>query len=294
MPNAINYATKFDSQLDQAFRKGLLSAPLSKQNDRARFLDAKTVKIPTVTTGGYGEHNRSGGWNRKDVTNAYQTCELTHDRDVEFLVDAMDVDDTNQAVSAANITSQFLSDHAIPEMDAYRFSKLYAEYVAAGQTPDSTVLTKDNILTVFDGMMTAMSDKEVPEEGRLLFVTPAVSQLIKSATGITRSLALQSNNGVLDRRVATLDNVTLIEVPLSRMKTAYDFTDGFVPAAGAKQIQMLLVHPDAVVAPIKHSAIYLFQPGQHTVGDGYLYQNRSYSDLFLLRHKTSGVQMNIA
>ena len=51
------------------------------------------------------------------------------DRGTSFLLDAMDVDESNFMVSAANVTSEFQKDQVVPEIDAYRYSKLaaYAE-----------------------------------------------------------------------------------------------------------------------------------------------------------------------
>lgn len=291
MANAFNYAQSFESILDEAYKKGLLSTALSKGNDRARFLNHNTLQIPSIAVGGYGDHKRSGGWNRKDVKNTWQPKTLTHDRDVEFLVDVMDVDETNQAVAAAKTTGNFTREQAIPELDSYRFSKLYAEFVALGGVLITTALTAANILDIFDTMCRDMADAEVPEEGRVLYATPAVIKTLKAATGLTRNLNVQTNNGEINRRVTALDNVTITEVPSGRMKTLYDFTDGCKPAATAKQIHMILVHPEAVIAPIKHSAINFFAPGEHSQGDGYLYQNRMYTDLFVLKHKVSGIQI---
>lgn len=293
MANRVNYALTFAGLLDETYEAGLLSSALGQENDKVRFFGANTIKFPTVKTGGYSEHKRSGGWNRKDVENDWETKTLSHDRDVEFLVDAMDVDETSEAVGAANVTGAFLREHAMPEMDCFRFSKLYAEYLQAGETADVTVLTAENVLNVFDEMCRKMTENEVKEDGRILYVTPTVYRLIKSAAGITRALNVQAGSGLVDRRVTALDNVTVIEVPSGRMKTAYDFTDGCKPAANAKQLNMILVHPEAVIAPIKHSAINFFAPGDHTQGDGYLYQNRVYTDLFVLKNKAAGVQINV-
>ena len=78
------------------------------------------------------------------------------------------------------------------------------------------------------------------------------------------------------------------------MKTKYDFTDGCVVADDAKQINFILVHPSAVVCRDKYSYIKLFTPGTDSrTADGYLYQNRSYGDLFLLERKVDGVAMNV-
>ena len=67
------------------------------------------------------------------------------------------------------------------------------------------------------------------------------------------------------------------------------------PAAGAKQINHILVHPSAVVARQKYSYIKLFTPGSDSrTADKYIYQNRRYMDLFLLARKADGVRMNVA
>ena len=293
MPNTVNYATNFSSQLKQKYSAELRSAPLTTENKDIRWLDAKTVKIPHVVMKGYKDHGRNGGFNAQDVENRHMTKTLEHDRDVELFVDTMDVDESNQALSAANITSTFLEEQAIPELDSYRFSKLHADYTALGGVPDATAPTVSNVLSLFDDYMAEMDDAGVPEDGRVLFVTPTVYKLLKRAQELSRFIAVTSgNNGVINRAVRSLDDVQLVKVPSARMKTAYDFSDGCVPAAGAKQINMVLVHPKSVIAVHKHAYIKLWAPGEHTKGDGYLYQNRLYTDLFLIDTRMNGVKIN--
>lgn len=291
MANSVNYVEQFNQQLEQKYAQELVSGDLT--DNGARFIGTKTVKIPRLTLAGYGEHGRSGGWNRKDISNDWEVKTLAHDRDVEFFVDVMDVDETNQVLSAANITSAFEEEHAIPELDAYRFSKLYFDYTDTfSQSADATVLTNANVLTVFDEFMEAMDDAGVPEDGRILYVTAPVNTMVKNAQQVQRNLLVSGTDGAINRVVRSLDNVTIKTVPASRFKTQYDFSDGFVPAVGAKQINMALIHPRSVIAVQKHSVIYLHQPGAHTEGDGYLYQNRRYGDLFLIENKLAGIQIN--
>lgn len=294
MPNDVNYAVRFEKQLKQKYSVGLRSAPLTTENKDIRWLDARTISIPYVEMAGYKDHDRDGGFNRQKVGNKHMTKVLEHDRDVEFFVDVMDVDESNQALSAANITSSFLEQQAIPEMDSYRFSKLYADYIALGGTADTTALTVGNALSLFDDWMEAMDEAGVPEDGRVLFITPTVYKLLKRAQEISRSIAVtSSNNGEINRAIRSLDDVQLVKVQSGRMKTAYDFSDGVAPAAGAKQIRMMLVHPKSVIAANKHSYIKLWAPSEHTDGDGYKYQNRNYSDLFVIDTRKDGVMMNV-
>lgn len=290
---AINYVEQFSTRLEQMYQRELASGDLV--DNGARFIGTKTIKIPRLTLGGYKEHSRAGGWNRQGISNDFEVKTLDHDRDVEFFVDQMDVDETNEILSAGNITNTFETEQAIPELDAYRFSKLYYDYVTTfSKTADTTVLTEANVLLKFDEFMEEMDDAGVPQSGRILYVTAAVQTMLKNAEGVNRSIGVNgSNDGAINRVVRSLDDVKIQSVPSDRFKTLYDFSDGYAPADEAKQINMVLLHPRSVIAVQKHSAIYLHAPGSHTEGDGYLYQNRRYGDLFLFENKIDGVKINV-
>lgn len=290
---AINYAERFEREIQQQFARELTSADLDA-NRTYRFVDAQTIKVPTITLTGYKDHARDGSKNRGIVSNTYQIMTLTHDRDIEFYVDEMDVDETNQVLSAANITAVFNQEHAIPELDAYRYSKLYSEFVALGGQPDNTALDESNILTVFDKMMEAMDEAAVPQSGRILKVTPAVYTMLKNAEKIQKYIDVSGGTNSINRNVRSLDEVTIVKVPSDRMKTLYDFTEGFVPGEGAKQINMILYHPSAILAPVKVADIYLWNKGETPESAyGYLYQNRMYTDLFIIKAKLAGIAMNV-
>lgn len=290
---AINYAQSFESLIQQQYALGLTSADMDT-NKAYSFLNAQTINVPTLQLSGYKDHSRAGTKNRGTVNNTYQPMALSHDRDIEFFVDSADVDETNQVLSAANITGTFNKEQAIPELDAYRYSKLYTDFVAKGGVVDTTALTAANILTVFDTMMQGMDEAGVPEEGRILKCTPAVRTLLKNAEKIQRTLEA-SGEADINRKVRSLDDVIVKMVPSARLKTAYDFTEGFVPAVAAKQINMMIYHPSAVIAPVKIADVYLWMKGETPESAfGHLYQNRSYSDLFVIDAKKSGVAINRA
>ena len=289
-----NYAEQFEDVLVQKYESEQKSWPLFDSNPGIGWLNAKTIKLPYITTTGYKDHTRTGAFQAGTLTNEWEPKTLSHDRDVEFFIDSMDVDETNLALSIANITNVFETEQAIPERDCYTFSKLFADYAAQGKTADTTALTAANILESFDGMMQAMDDASVPMEGRILFVTPATNKLLKEAQGLTRIVHTDTDEGRIRRYVHELDDVRIVSVPSARLKTAYDFTTGAVPASDAKQINLMLVHPDSVVARMKHEYIRVFEPGSDSrTGDGYIYQNRAYWDAFLLTQRADGVAFNV-
>lgn len=105
MPNTVNYAIQFEPDIKQKYTRELLTADLTTQN--VNFVGANRIRIPYVTVSGYKDHSRNGGFNRGSVENDFMEKTLGFDRDIEFFVDSMDVDESNQALSAANIFEKF-------------------------------------------------------------------------------------------------------------------------------------------------------------------------------------------
>ena len=291
-----NYAEQYEQILVQKYEAEQKSWALYQSNPGIGWVNAKTIKLPYISTSGYKDHTRTGAFQAGTLTNTWEPKTLSHDRDVEFFIDSMDVDETNLALEVANITNVFETEQAIPERDCYTFSKLYADYTTTySRTADTTVLTAQNILGVFDGLMQVMDDASVPEEGRILYVTPTAKKLLKEADGITRYLNVGDPQTAPSRIVHSLDDVEIVGVPSARMKTAYDFTTGAVPAQGAGQINLILVHPKSVVARVVHEYIRMFEPGSDSrTGDGYIYQNRAYWDAFLLSQRVAGIAFNVS
>ena len=293
----VNYAELYAQALQQRFAQGLSFFELynTRNNNIIRWTSAKTIQIPRITVGGFQDVDRDNMTTfTRRADNQWETKTLQHDREFSTLVDPQDVDETNMALTIANITKVFNDEQKIPEMDKYMASKLYAEYLAAGKTVDTTALDATNVLSVFDQFMAEMDDAEVPQEGRILYVTPAVHKLLKQAQEMQRLhiISGSASNGTINRNVYSLDDVMIKRVPSSRMKTLYDFTDGAVPDAAAKQINMILVHPDAVIAPQKYEFVSLDEPSART-GGKYLYYERKYWDVFLIEAKADGVKMNV-
>lgn len=288
------YAEQFTQFLAQKYEKELCSDALMHSNPQITFLNAQTIKLPRLTLSGYKDHTRTAGFNTGNIANDWEPKKLAHDRDIEFFVDPMDIDETNLALAVANIQNTFENEQAIPEKDCYNFSKLHTELTNFhGRIDSTTVLTAQNILAVFDEEMSKMDDAGVPVDGRILYVTPAVNKLLKEADGIQRVITVNGANEV-NRNVHSLDDVTIKMVQSGRMKTKYNFTDGCVAAADADQINFILVHPSCVVARDKYAYISLFTPGTDSrTADGYLYQTRNYWDLFLIERKVAGCAMHV-
>lgn len=292
-----NYAEQFEQVLHQKYAKELASVDLFNSNPHVKFINAQTIKLPNITVSGYKDHNRQTiGFNSGTISNDWEPKKLEHDRDIEFAIDPMDVDETNLVVSIANVQNTLETEQGIPEKDCYVFSKLYTEagkYAANGATIDTTTLTAENILQKFDDAMEKMDEAGVPSEGRILYVTPAVNKLFKQAKDIQRVLGVNGSNGDVKRSIYSLDDVKIKQVQSARMKSQYNFTNGCVATDEAKQMNFILIHPSCEVAREKYSYIKVFTPGHDSrTADNYLLQSRFYMDAFLIKNKAAGIFIN--
>lgn len=280
----IEYATLFSNVLRELYDQELTCDDLYHSNSDIQIVNGKDIKIPKLSVSGYKDHTRgAGGFNSGTYSNGYETKTLDHDRDIEFAIDPMDVDESNLVVSIANIQKRFEKTQAIPELDCYTYSKLYSEAVRVGAVIKTATLTALNVLSDFDDNLEALSEAGVPLDRVIMYCTPKYNKLLKNADGIQRTLEISSEKGI-DRRVRSLDDIKKIkEVPSARLKSLFDFTNGCVADSTAKQIDYILVDPEAQVSRNKYSYIKVFTPGTDSrTADNYMYQNRRYNGTFAI------------
>lgn len=281
----LNYVTQFWPRIIEMYGHLLMSNELYNTNQDIQIINTKDIRLPKITVSGYKDHNRKTlSFNTGSYGNDFETKTLDHDRDIEFAIDPMDVDETNQIVSLANIQSRFEKTQAIPELDCYTFSKLYTEAKRVGAKISNTAITTANILSDFDANIEAMEEAGVPLERVIMYCTPAFKTKLKNAEGIQRTLEVSGGAKNIDRRVRSLDDISTIKTaPASRLKTVFDFTEGFQVASAGKQINYIMIDPEAQVSRVKYSYIKAFTPGHDSrTADKYLYQNRRFNGTFAL------------
>nr|DAZ71009.1 MAG TPA: major capsid protein [Caudoviricetes sp.] len=291
---ALNYAQEYQRSLEQAFPYVLYFGALyaTPNNGRYRWLNGKTIEIPSISVTGRVDSTRDTiATAARNYDNSWIPLTLANERKWSTLVHPRDVQETNQVTTIANITKVFNEEQKFPEMDAYSISKIYADWTAQGEKADTTVLSTENILSVFDKFLEEMSEGRVPKTGLLLYVTPAVNTLLKSAQGIYRTLNVGTQNR-LSRAITALEEVEISEVPSELMKTLYNFTQGWKPAAGAKQVNMMLINPISVITPTSYEFAKLDPPSALSEGK-YVYYEESHEDVFVLKNKNKGIRMSV-
>lgn len=301
MANSLNYAEVWLPDLLEIMEQDSLTSPFITSN--VKWVGAKTFHFTQMKTSGYKSHNRNGGWNKGSYEQNDVPYTVTHDRDIEFLVDVADVDETNQTASIKNISKTFHKTQQVPEMDAYFFSKVASEAQKLTGYHSSTAeseWTKANVFTKLKGMLSAGKLRRYAKNGSLIcYVKSFIMDLLEQSTDFTRKIEMTqiAEGGIgIETRITDIDGVTIMEViDDERFYDKFDFTDGFEPVekvtadsskgiesvTGSHKINVLIASLETVKTVPKISNIYYFAPGSHTEGDGYLYQDHSLSDTFV-------------
>lgn len=295
MPN-LNYAQQYQQALLQEFAYALYFGALfnTPNNGRYEWLNQDTIQIPSIsTTGRVDGDMETIGTKKRNFQNSWTPLKVSNHRQWSTLLHPRQVDLTDQVTTIANVTRVFNEQQKIPEMNAYCISKLFADWIAAGETADTTVLTTENILSTFDKWMTAMDNARVPRQGRILYVTPDVRTLLENAKDLYRTIQVDPANGNVNRAIQTLNEVRIEpSVPSDMMKTVYDFTEGWAVDDSAKQINMVLVDPEAVITPIHYEFAQLDAPSAGSDGK-YVYFEESFEDVFLLPKRQKAIMFNV-
>ncbi len=297
MPNTVNYAEVWQPELLEIMTQETLCTPFITQN--VRWLDARTFHFTQMAVSGFKAHNRDGGWNRGKFTQTDFPFTVTHDRDIEFLVDKADVDESNATASIQNIAKVFTRTQSAPEKDALFFSKVAATAKGlAGYHSETAAasITSANVFSHLKKCLAAGKLRRYKAKGGLIaYVTGAVMDALEQSAAFTRNIVVTqvADGGTgLETRVTDIDGVPVMEVIDDEVfYDAFNFTPeagGFEPAAGAHKINVLIATPLTTKLVPKISSIYYFNPGTHTQGDGYLYQERELSDVFTFPNGKDG------
>lgn len=294
---ALNYAETYSPELLEILIQESLTSPFITSN--VRWLDAKTFHFTQMSVSGYKNHSRNGGWNSGEFNQTDVPYTLTHDRDVQFLVDKADVDETNKTASIQNISSVFEQTQAVPETDALFFSKIAAVAKGAEGYHSSTAAseyTAANVFPKLKGFLAAGKLRRYKAKGALImYVTSEIMDLLEQSTSFTRKIEMTqiAEGGLgIETRVTDIDGVPVMEViDDERFYDAFNWepeAGGFEPKTGAHKINVLIACGQTCKTVPKISSIYFFDPGAHTIGDGYLYQNRQLSDVFVFPNGKDG------
>ena len=289
MPNNIRQNEVLTEELDKALVQHSVTGMFADNGLRAKFVGAHTVIIADVDMQGLGDYDRVEGFVNGAVTVTDQPYHLEQDRGRSFLMDRETADESGISDLMGKVSAEFVRTKVIPEMDAYVMSQLAGFANTANKKVNGTPATE--ALKMLKNAIYTVQDVAGYDEELVAFVDGTFWAALQSTTDITRYLSVGDfKRGEINTKVTKLDGVSIIPVASNRMKTGYVFNDGvtdgqkeggFVPAAGAKSIGLLVLPKKAAHLVKKTEKVRTFSPDQNQTADAWKLDYRVYYDVFV-------------
>ena len=272
---AINLADKYSKKVQE--RYAAKSRTDSYAGHDYDFTGVKTIKIYSVDTVPMTDYTRSGTSRFGSLTelgDAVQEMTLAKDRAFTFSIDNGNKGEQFNIKQANSALKREIDEVMTPEIDKYR---LNAWATGKGLSEGfevlegSAALTKSNILEEIFNAGAAMSDENVPEEGRTLFIKMTDFVKFKLADQVMGADSMAG--GIIKNGYkGNIDSMAVVTVPSSHMPAGVNF---------------IIKHKGATVDPVtlKNMRVH-----KHPMGvDGDVVEGRIIYDSFVLDTKAKGI-----
>lgn len=266
-----NLAQKYSSKVDERFSIGSLTNSIV--NTDYGWDGVNTVNIYSIETSGLVNYTKTGSQRYgtpSELSDSIQTLTLSQDKAFTFTIDKGNEMQQNGSKTAGTALRRQLDEVVIPSVDIYRISKL----IDGAKTKSTGSTTKTNAYEQFLTAMETLSDAKVPLSGRVALVTPSFYKFLKLDDTFIKNSDLGQQT-TFNGQVGKVDGVPVIVVPTSYMK---------------ENVNFILTHPSALVAPLKLSEYKVHQnpPGI----SGSLVEGRIMHDAFVLNNKIDAIYVH--
>lgn len=303
--NTLATATLFQNTLDKVAIQDAVTGWMDANAGQVIYNGGAEVKIPKMSVQGMGDYDRDTGYAQGGVTLTYETRTMTQDRGRKFQLDPMDVNENNFVTTAAAVMGEFQRMHVIPEIDAYRISKIAAGAIAAnkagmvqyGYTPGATGTSalrkmKEGIKAIresgYNGPLVCHATSD--------FIMELEMELAGKIVSVTFS------KGGINTKVPSVDEVPIIPTPANRMYTAITLYDGkttgqeaggYVKGTSALNINFLILPRTTPIAITKQDIMRIFDPTINQKLNAWQMDYRRFHDIWVLDNKQDSVYLGI-
>ena len=221
-----------------------------------------------------------------------------------FQLDPMDINENNFVTTAAAVMGEFQRAQVIPEIDAYRISKIATEAITAkkagmiqyGYTPGSEGTSalrklKEGIKAIRELYNGSIVCHATPD-----FIMELELELAGKITAVTFS------KGGIDTQVPSVDGVPIISTPSNRMYTVIKINDGksggqekggYEKGSSAKNINFFLCPRTTPIAITKQDVMRIFDPITNQKLNAWQMDYRRFHDIWVLDNKLDSVYLSI-
>ena len=300
--NTLATATLFMTQLDKIAVQEATTGWMDANAGQVIYNGGSEVKIPKMNVQGMGDYDRDNGYQRGSVTLEYETRKMTQDRGRLFQLDPMDINENNFVTTAGAVMGEFQRTRVIPEIDAYRISKIATETIAANKAgmvgyayvPGATGTSalrkiKEGIKAVRNGYNGPLVCQATPD-----FIMELELELAGKINATTFS------KGGIQTQVPSVDGVPLIATPSDRMYTTIKINDGktsgqekggYEKGSTAKNLNFFICPTTTPIAITKQDIMRIFDPTTNQKLNAWQMDYRRFHDIWILDNKLDSVYL---
>lgn len=294
MPNSLQYASVFQSELDKAAVELATSGWMEPNSSLIRYTGGKTVKVPQIVMDGLADYNN--GFVDGDVTLTWQDLTFAMDRGRRFSLDEHEVNDTNFVATASQVMGEFQRTRVVPEIDAYRYSKIAAGAIANKRASGEYTPSADDILSKLYYDVAAVQDAVGNDTPLVITMSTLVAAILDTSSEISKKLdVVDFRQGGVTLKVSALNGEHPIRhVGSGRLKSAYIFADGktegqktggFAPAENALDINWIICPRTVPIAVSRTDKVRIFDPEINQTARSWMLDYRKYHDLWITANK---------
>lgn len=308
--NTLATADIFQRDLDKIAVRDAVTGWMDANSGQVIYTGGATVKVPKMTVQGLGEYDRDGGYAQGSVGLSYENLTMTQDRGRKFHLDAMDIDETNFVATAGNVMSEFQRGYVIPEVDAYRLSKIASKAIAA----DTAAVGGTGLVEYgyVPGAANTSALRKLKEGIKGVRASGYTGQLVAHVTDtflmeleIELAGKLQNvtwSQGGINTIVPAVDNVALIATPENRMYSAITLNDGvtagqkdggYVKGSNAVDVNFIVLPMTTPIAVQKQDKVRIFSPDINQALNAWRIDYRRFHDLWVLDNKVNSIFVSI-
>lgn len=303
--NTLATATNFQKALDVLAVREAVTGWMEANAGQVKYTGGAEVKIPKMSVQGLGDYDRDNGYLMGSATLEYETKKMTQDRGRKFQLDSMDVDETNFVTTASSVMGEFQRTKVIPEIDAYRLSKIATEAINAnvagmvqhGYTPGAA--NTSALRKVKEGIAAI---RDLGYNGPLV-IHATDSFILELELELANKIStVNFKKGGIITKVPAVDEVPIIPTPANRLVTAIKLNDGktsgqekggFEKGATAKDINFEIMPLKTPVAISKQDKMRIFDPNTNQKADAWAMDYRRFHDLWILENKVNSIYVSI-
>lgn len=274
---AQNYSAAHLKVLDERYHLKSKTDLIVNKGIRLDFNGKNSVTIYNVDVVAENDYVRSGT-NRfgalVELGTGTQTFTLSQDKAFTFTIDRGNYEDSQMVTEVAKAVKRQQDEISTPATDIYRLGVLTAYAIANTQgVIGGTAVAYNTIYQLILAQQAAMSEAKVPEDGRVLFITPTNYNLLKRDPEFVRDADLTYRDlkkGILGQ----VDGLTIVQLPTSYFVNKFQF---------------LIVKDDLLVSPMKFNSVRVLDDVQGI--DGNVAEGRRYYDAFVPTQKAVGLRV---